>query len=191
MTIRGVFLDRDGTLNEDAVGFASRRKEATLLPGIASAIRKLNEKKIPVIVISNQAGIARGIHSEEDAHRFNESLAKQLAVNNAHVDGWYFCPHHPEGTIARYAISCECRKPKTGLLQRAAREHGVDLSQSVMVGDKATDIEAGHAVGAQTILVQTGQGAREWARWKQDIKPSFVAQDLSDAVEYLFRDMVA
>ncbi|MBI2612536.1 HAD family hydrolase [Candidatus Kaiserbacteria bacterium] len=184
MKLSAVFLDRDGVINED-VGFASRRKEAPLLSGVASAIRLLNEQDIPVFVVSNQAGIARGHHTEDDAHHFNESLAAQLKDEGAHIEDWYFCPHHPEGSIEEYAIDCDCRKPKTGLLERAAKEHGVELSRSVMIGDKMIDIEAGRAVGARTILVLTGQGKREWTAWKADFKPAYVAKDLTGAMAWL------
>ncbi len=147
-----VFLDRDGVLNEDKK-YLSDPKVATLLPGVAKAIKRLNEAGMAVIVVSNQSGVARGFHTEEDIARFNAELVSQLSMEGARVDGWYYCPHLPEGSVSEYAIECDCRKPRSGMLTKAAREHEIDLSRSYMVGDKERDIVAGSSVGAKTILV--------------------------------------
>ncbi len=169
-----VFLDRDGVLNEDKK-FASDSKIAKLLPDVTSAIKRLNEAGMAVIVVSNQSGIARGYHTENDTRAFNAELDAQLRAHGARVDGWYYCPHLPEGAVPAYAMKCDCRKPKSGMLTQAAREHDVDLSKSFMVGDKESDIAAGSAAGAKTILVGD-------AVFDTDPQPSHRAADLSEAV---------
>ncbi|OGG67156.1 hypothetical protein A3C21_04310 [Candidatus Kaiserbacteria bacterium RIFCSPHIGHO2_02_FULL_59_21] len=178
-----IFLDRDGVLNEE-IGYASDPKDLRLITGATAAIRVFNERSIPVVVVSNQSGIARGYHTETDTKRFNAALSKALQKEGAYVDGWYYCPHHPDGK-GEYAKVCDCRKPMPGLLRRAADEMSLDLSRSVVIGDKASDIAAGIAVGCQTVLVLTGHGANEWAVWREDFQPSHVAPDLARATEWL------
>lgn len=170
-----VFLDRDGVLNEDKK-YASDPKIAMLLPGVAGAIKRLNDAGMTVIVVSNQSGVARGYHTEDDVQKFNSSLASQLRVEGARVDAWYYCPHLPEGSVSEFAILCDCRKPKTGMLTKAAREHDIDLSKSYMVGDKERDIVAGATVGAKTILV----GSEE-----SNHSPVHRAKDLAEAAEQI------
>lgn len=170
-----VFLDRDGVLNEDKK-YASDPSVAKLLPGVAGAIRRLNEAGMAAIVVSNQSGVARGFHTEEDVRAFNAALEAELRDAGARVDGWYYCPHLPEGEVDEYAIECDCRKPKSGMLTQAAREHDVDLSKSFMVGDRERDIAAGAAVGVKTILVGEEDSSHA---------PSHHAKDLAEAVEYI------
>lgn len=184
MTISAVFLDRDGVVNEDT-GFANAKEPAPLIAGSAAAIRALNKRGIPVIVVSNQSGIARGFHTEEDTKSFNDSLARNLQAEGASIDGWYFCPHHIEGSVKEYTLECDCRKPKPGLLVRAGKEHGINLSRAVMIGDKQSDIRVGHEIGARTVLVLTGQGEKSKAAWKENYEPTFIARDLREAVELI------
>ncbi len=170
-----VFLDRDGVINEDKK-YASDPKVAVLLPGVAGAIKRLNDAGITTIVVSNQSGVARGYHSEDDVRRFNSTLASQLQEAGARIDGWYYCPHLPGGAILEYAKECECRKPKSGMLTQAAREHNIDFSKSYMVGDKERDIVAGATAGTKTILV----GGEE-----SNHAPGYRARDLADAVDLI------
>jgi D-glycero-D-manno-heptose 1,7-bisphosphate phosphatase len=156
---RGVILDRDGTLIEE-VGYLDRIDRAQLFPYSVDAVRLLNRGGFVVIVVTNQAGIARGFFDEVFVEATHQSLSETLAAGGARVDAFYFCPHHPDGTVASYRQACDCRKPQPGLLRRAAAEHQLDLGRSFVVGDRAHDIAAGVAVGAQGVLVRTGYGDR-------------------------------
>lgn len=183
--IAAVFLDRDGTINEE-FHYTSDPKDLRLIEGVAGAISRLNERSIPVIIISNQSGVARGFHTEAQIEIFHRAISKELKKAGAHIDGFYYCPHHPEGS-GKHAIECDCRKPKPGLLLRAAKEKKLDLSRCVMIGDAARDIEAGIAAGCEkTILVMTGKGVEQWSTWHESFKPTHVAKDLRDAVNWLF-----
>ena len=181
--ISTVFLDRDGTINEDA-GYTSDPGQLHVIPGVAEAIRSLNERSIPVIVVTNQGGVAHGHHTEDDVNDFHKALSSELQKSGAHIDGFYYCPHHPDGK-GEYKKVCDCRKPMPGLLKQAAKEMGIELSRSVMIGDKARDIGAGRAVGCRTVLVKTGHGEKEWAAWHEDFKPDHVARDLAEAIAWL------
>ena len=158
MPVPAVFLDRDGTLIREE-HYLSRPEQVSLLPGAAAAVRTLNEAGMPVVVVTNQAGVARGIFPESRIAEVHARLADLLAVEGARVDAFYHCPHHPSANIDAYRCDCECRKPRPGLLRTAARELGLDLSRSWMVGDKRSDLEAGAAAGCRTVLVRTGYGA--------------------------------
>ncbi len=149
----------------------------------AAAIRRLNDVRLPVVVVTNQSGVGRGIFPESLVHTVHELMTQQLAAAGAHVDGIYYCPHTSED-------ECECRKPKPGLLQRAAREHGLELGRSFVVGDRYRDVELAHGVGSRGILVRTGYGAGEIAShaagWP--VPPDFVADDLAAAVDWILRE---
>ena len=186
MILEAVFADRDGVINEE-VEFLSDPADLRLIPNAAKAIRALNEKKIPVIVVTNQSGIARGYYSESEVDVLHEALSNELLKNGAHIDRFYYCPHHKDGK-GKYAIDCNCRKPLPGMLQKVAKDFNLDLSKCAMVGDKASDIGAGNAVGCQTVLVMTGYGKKNWSSWKETFRPSFIAQDLSEAVSWLLKE---
>ena len=181
-----VFIDRDGTLTEE-VGYVNHPSRLRLLPRSAEAIRRLNEAGIPAVVATNQAGIARGYFSEDVMHAVHERLVEQLKDAGAHLDGLYVCPHHPTEGVAPFRADCDCRKPKPGLLVRAARDLDLDLSRSLMVGDKASDLLVAGPVGARAILVLTGYGRGEWEyrRAHFAVTPDHVAADLLDAVEWV------
>ncbi|MCK5732866.1 MAG: HAD family hydrolase [Candidatus Latescibacteria bacterium] len=187
----GVFLDRDGTINEDPSGYIGDPEQVVLFPGAASAIRKLGELNLRVMVVTNQAGVARGCHGEEDVRRTNERMAKLLAREGARVDGFYTCPHHVEGVVSRYRIVCACRKPEPGMLLRAASDFGVDPAGSDIVGDALSDMLAGDRVGAKKVLVLTGRGreSRTQNEETQDVQMDYVARDLSDAVRWIAEDL--
>ncbi len=179
-----VFLDRDGVINEE-LNYLSSPAQLKLLPGAAQAIQKLNRQRIPVIVVSNQAGVARGFFSEEEVQRIHERLSDLLSREAAHIDRYYYCPHHPTEGIGPYRIDCECRKPKPGLLLKAGSEMGLNLEQSYLIGDNVTDVEAGLRAGVKSILVLTGYGESLWRSWPAPFQPHYVAHDLGEAVNWI------
>jgi D-glycero-D-manno-heptose 1,7-bisphosphate phosphatase len=154
---KAAFLDRDGTVTKGVAYYLTKPSQVELEVGAAEAIRLLRRNDYLIVVITNQAGVARGLLTEQDLAAINDEMLKQLAAQGAQVEGVYCCPHHPEGFIERYSIECECRKPKPGLLLRAAQDLGIDLNSSVMVGDAERDVLAGMAVGCETFLVNSGR----------------------------------
>lgn len=178
-----VFLDRDGTLCEE-MGYLNHLSRVRMFPYAAAAVRRLNDKELPVIVVTNQSGVARGIFPESLVRDVHELMSGELARGGAHVDGIYYCSHRSED-------NCNCRKPRTGLLEKAALEHRLDLSGSFVVGDRYADIEMTHCAGARAILVLTGYGRGEYefhrARWPR--QPEFVAEDLTQAVDWILEEL--
>jgi D-glycero-D-manno-heptose 1,7-bisphosphate phosphatase len=153
-----VFLDRDGTLIED-VGYLDAIDRIAVFPWSVDAVRALNRAGLPVVVVTNQSGIARGLFSCETVGAVHDEISRRFADGHARVDAYYYCPHHPRGTVAEYARECDCRKPGCGLVERAARDLNLDLARSFVVGDQWTDIALAHAVNARGIFVRTGRGA--------------------------------
>jgi len=181
--LRGaVFLDRDGTICEE-MGYVNHVDRLRIFPFAAEAIRRLNEAGIPVIVLTNQSGVARNIFPESLVHEVHKKMISELAAGGAHVEGIYFCPHKTED-------ACECRKPNPGLLDRAAREHALDLAASWVVGDRYADLEMAYAAGGRGILVMTGYGRGEYAlhhaKWPR--QPDALAADLTEAVRRILND---
>jgi histidinol-phosphate phosphatase family protein len=174
-----VFLDRDGTINEDT-GYIGSPGEVVLIQGSARAINALNLAKVRVIVISNQSGVGRGLFADKDVQAVNARLDELIAAAGGRVDAYYYCPHLPEE-------NCECRKPAQGLIRKAAGEHGIELKNSYVVGDKASDIELARGAGASGVLVKTGKGRETALDLK--IQPDFVAEDLAGAVEWILEDL--
>ena len=181
-----VFLDRDGTINEQ-MGYVNHLSRFQLLPGVARAIRSLNEAGLPVVVVTNQSGLARGYFPESLLEAVHAELHRLLAREGAHLDGLYICPHHPEAREERFRLDCDCRKPRTGLLERAAAELGLDLGRSYMGGDRWSDLRCGAAVGATTVLVLTGYGRGDAAYVGpgQTVQPDHVAEDLEAAARWI------
>lgn len=153
-----------------------------MFPFAAGTIRRLNEARLPVIVVTNQSGVGRGYFPESLVQTVHELMTQQLSVGGAHVDAIYYCPHTSED-------ECECRKPKPGMLERAAREHDLDLRRSFVVGDRYGDIELAHRAGARGILVRSGYGESELAGQSADwpAPPDFIANDLAAAVDWILR----
>lgn len=180
---RAVFLDRDGVIIQEPPHYAHELSQLELIPKSADAIRLLNENGFVVIVTSNQAGIAHGYYQEEDAILFHQAMKENLAKEGAYIDAIYYCPHHPEAKIERYRLDCNCRKPKPGMLTRAAKELNIDLKQSYVIGDKLSDIEAGKRAGCKTTMVRTGHGVEELK--SNEIDCDYVANDLHDAVQHI------
>jgi D-glycero-D-manno-heptose 1,7-bisphosphate phosphatase len=184
--VPGVFLDRDGTICEE-VGYVNHIDRCALLPRSAEAIRLLNEAGIPVAIVTNQAGVARGYFREELIHEVHTRVRSLLAAQGAHVGAIYFCPHHPTAGEPPYRQDCSCRKPKPGLILRGAQELGIDLARSFMVGDSARDVQAAAAAGVTSVLVLTGYGRGEWEHQPERFatRPAHVAADLLEAVRWI------
>ena len=183
------FLDRDGTLNVD-VGYPDSLEKIVLIPGAVEAVRLLNRAGYAVVVVSNQSGVARGYFDEARVQAINRGVAEMFAQAGARIDGFYYCPHLPEAAVARYRRACDCRKPAPGMLQKAVREMHLDLTRSLIIGDKYSDIAAGKALGLQAVLVRTGEGARQHARYGADDaipQPDYIADDVLAAVRWLLK----
>jgi len=179
---KAVFLDRDGTIVED-VGYLNDPADLKFIPGSIEAIKKLNQAGFKVVVITNQAGVARGLITENMLQTIDKTLHKWILSGDAHLDGLYYCPHHPEHGSYPYKQACECRKPHPGLLKKAERDLKIDLSKSFMVGDKSSDIEAGKTAGTKTVFVTTGKGQKEKNELKE--QPNHIAANLSQAVDWI------
>jgi len=176
-----VFLDRDGTIAEE-VGYLNHASRFRMFPFVAGAVRRLNEANLPVIIVTNQSGVGRGYFPESLVHTVNELMTQQLAEAGVKIDAIYYCPHTS-------AENCSCRKPKTGMLERAAKEHGLDVQRSYVVGDRYGDMELARNARARSILVRTGYGAGElaWHAAKWPLQPDFVAEDLAQATDWILR----
>ncbi|HET6575369.1 MAG TPA: HAD family hydrolase [Fimbriiglobus sp.] len=178
-----VFLDRDGTLIEEA-NYLSRVEQVRLIPGAAEAVRRVNAVGARVVVVTNQAGVARGYYPEDRVAAVHAHLSAVLGEQGARVDAYYYCPHHATEGIGAFRIECDCRKPKPGMLRAAARDLGLDLSRSWMIGDKVCDLEAGAAAGCRTVLVRTGYGAAVVGPLPADeLRLAGVVPDLPAAIE--------
>ncbi|WP_022942514.1 D-glycero-beta-D-manno-heptose 1,7-bisphosphate 7-phosphatase [Psychromonas hadalis] len=158
---RAIFLDRDGVINVDK-GYVSVVDDFEFIDGVIEALQALKEKGYLLVVITNQSGIARGYFSEEQFHTLTEWMDWSLANRGVDLDGIYYCPHHAEHGIGEYKVDCDCRKPKAGMLNEAIEALGIDVTQSILVGDKVSDIQAGIAAGIKTnYLVRTGKEITE------------------------------
>lgn len=179
---KAIFLDRDGTINE-YVGFLRKEEDFRLIPGVSEAIKKINNSGYLAIVVTNQPVIARGEVTEEELEEIHKKMETLLGLDGAYIDDIYYCPHHPdkgfEGEIPELKIECDCRKPKTGMLEKAAREHNIDLSSSIMIGDSTLDIKMAENAGMQSVLLKTGQKGEDG---KYEVSPTLIAEDLNDAI---------
>ena len=177
-----IFLDRDGTINED-IGYVSSPEELIIYPFAARAIRLINEAGLKVVIITNQSGVARQLYDEAMLAAIHERLVDELGRDGARVEAIYYCPHHPRIGNGQYRRLCECRKPNPGMLRQAAREHDIDLAASYVVGDKASDMNMAANAGARGALVLTGYGRETLAnRDHWPCAPEIIADDLFDAV---------
>ena len=181
---RAVFLDRDGTLIEEA-GYLDRLDRVVFFPFSVDAVRVLNRAGFKVVVITNQAGIARGIVRESFVAEAHGHIAKRLEAGGAKIDGFYYCPHYPDGVVEQYRQVCDCRKPQPGLLRRAAADMDVDLARSFVVGDRWHDVGAARAVGARGVLLRTGLGRGEEARPEAGTTADAIVDTLADAVAWI------
>ncbi len=188
---RAIFLDRDGTLNEE-VGYLRTLADLHFCAGAVEAVRRINEAGWLALVLTNQSGVARGLFTEAVVGEVHAEMQRQLQCAGARLDAFYVCPHllleHAEGSEAlrHYRIECDCRKPKPGLIVQAANDFNIDIARSFVIGDRYRDVEMGHNAGAQSVLVLTGYGRAEYAqrtRWPR--QPEFVAADLLHAVKWI------
>lgn len=181
--MRAIFLDKDGTLVEN-VPYNVNPELLQLSWHAGQALQVLQGLGYKLIVVTNQAGIAKGLFTETALDLLHHRLCELLAQYGVKLDGFYYCPHSPDGVVSRYAISCMCRKPMPGMLQHAAQEHGIDLQQSWMIGDILHDIEAGRRAGCRTVLIDNGNET-EW-KLSPLRTPHMTAPDL-----YAATDMIA
>lgn len=181
-----IFMDRDGTINEQR-GYINHLSRFVLLPGVTEAVRLLNENNFLTIIVSNQSGVARGYFPIDLVDKVHASLRATLKEKGAIIDGIFFCPHYPRGAVERYNSECGCRKPATGLIEKARDSFDIDMSSSYVVGDRHTDIELAHRSNLKGILVETGYGLGdiEYIIPNKPIKPIYIARDLLDAARWI------
>lgn len=183
MKRRAVFMDRDGTISEE-VGYVNHPARYRVFPFSADAVRLLNSHDWLAILVTNQAGVARGYFTEDLIGEVHGVLLRELERGGAHLDAIYYCAHHPSVGEEPYRSDCDCRKPRPGLIRRAEEEFGIDLTRSWMIGDRYSDIVLAHNAGVRSAFVLTGYGRGEWeyqrAAWKH--QPDMVAEDLLEAV---------
>ncbi|MEO0558039.1 MAG: HAD family hydrolase [Bacteroidota bacterium] len=175
-----VFLDRDGVLNEES-GYVHRIDEVTWIPGSLDAVRRLHEAGFVLILVTNQAGVARGLYTEADVQALHRWMDDAIQRAGGRIDAWYYNPTHPEGTVPRYAIKHPDRKPGTGMFERALREHGIDPMRSFMVGDKTSDLIPARQLELVNILVRTGHGPDHLELAPADV----VVDDLAAAADWI------
>ena len=186
----GVFLDRDGTLSRE-IGYILEIDKFSLYDYSVESVKKLNSLGVKVIVVTNQACVARGLCSEETVQSVNQRMIDLLEKEDAYLDDVFFCPHHTEGTVDEYTIDCSCRKPKTGMIFEAVKKYDIEISESFVVGDKISDIQMGFNAGARTILLLTGHGrsALDEIRENSLIMPHFTAENLLEASDIIYREV--
>ena len=179
-------MDRDGTLNEQ-MGYINHISRFILLPGAAEAIRLLNTHDHLAIIISNQSGIARGYFPIELVNQVHDRMRTLLKKEGARIDGIFFCPHHRMGIVPEYSVTCDCRKPETGLITKACNAFDIDMANSYVIGDRQTDIELAHKAKLKAILVSTGYGLGEIDHVlpHSDLKPAYIARDLLHGVRWI------
>ena len=175
--IEAVFLDRDGVITEDG-DYLNAPEDVRLIPGAVAAIGSLNDKNYLLIVITNQAAIAKGMTTQEAVEETHREIQRRLQRAGAHIDAFYYCPHHPEGRVKKHVRQCDCRKPEVGMIQEAIKDHHIAMEGSFLVGDKTSDVLAGKRMGLTTILVRTGYGGSDAL---YDVVPDFVADNLTAA----------
>lgn len=183
-----VFLDRDGTICEE-VGYVNHVDRIQVYPYAASAIRKLNRAGFPVIVVTNQSGVGRGYFSERLVRQAHAKIAKELAAEGARVDAFYYCPHHPTGTVKEYRKDCRCRKPSSGMAEDAAKRFHLDLKSSFVVGDSYRDMRLAFNIGARSIMLMTGYGKGEYVHKRKEWPrmPEMIAANLKEAVQKILK----
>lgn len=181
-----VFLDRDGTVIEE-VGYLDNIGQLKLIPGTARAIGLLNKAGIPVIMITNQSGVARGYFSESLVEQLHQRLNELLEAESAYLDAIYYCPHHPTKGTGPYRRACNCRKPHPGMVEQAIDDLQLGKRRLFVVGDKCVDMELANQIRAEGILVLTGYGkkAQEQLEQKTGTRPAFIAIDLLQAVQWI------
>ena len=186
-----VFIDRDGTINEQ-MGYVNHISRFVLLPGAAEGIRLLNRLQYLAIIVSNQSGVARGYFPMALVDRVHAHMKDLLAKEGANIDGIFFCPHYPRGIVPEYSVECDCRKPATGLVQKACEKFDIDMKNSYVIGDRCSDIELAERSNLQGIMVTTGYGLGdiEYVLPYRPFKPLHIAKDLLHAVRWVIEQGV-
>jgi D-glycero-D-manno-heptose 1,7-bisphosphate phosphatase len=186
-----VFFDRDGTLNVEA-GYIREVNNLVLAEGAAVAVKKLNDLDILCILVTNQTGAARGYYPESHIHALHERLVNLLAEQQAHLDEIYYCPHYEQGIVQQYSFACQCRKPEPGMIKAAMVDYPeIDLKNSYVVGDKATDVDLAVNAGCKSVLLTTGYGKQVLEGTYQELKnkPDFIANSITEAVDWIIKDI--
>jgi D-glycero-D-manno-heptose 1,7-bisphosphate phosphatase len=186
---RALFIDRDGTISEE-IGYVNHPSRYKVFPYAAEAIRMLNERDWLAILVTNQAGVARGYFTEDLIGAVHNLLNEELAENGARLDAIYYCAHHSSVGVAPYRMNCDCRKPKPGLIHRAADEYNIDLTRSWMVGDRYSDIELARNAGVRSAFVLSGYGRGEWEYQRRawQYEPDLIAENLLEVVKAVTSD---
>jgi D-glycero-D-manno-heptose 1,7-bisphosphate phosphatase len=187
MNKRAVFIDRDGTLNEDA-GYPGDFEKIGIYPESFEAVRRLNRAGLLAIVVTNQSGVGRGYFNEADVAVIHEKMRAAFAARGARLDAVYYCPHFVGSPIPAYDVVCDCRKPNAGLARRAAADFGIDLGHSYVIGDKTDDVAFGLKIGATPVLVRTGAGRDAVRRLReQGLAPGHTAANILTAARWIIR----
>jgi D-glycero-D-manno-heptose 1,7-bisphosphate phosphatase len=186
MSNGAVFLDRDGTINEE-MGYINHPNRFIIFPYVAESIKIFNHLKMKVIVVTNQSGVARGYFTESLVIDLHEKLKKDMSEQGAKIDAIYYCPHHPKEGQGTYKQDCECRKPKTGMVLKAIKEHKIDLQKSYMIGDRFKDILFARNLNMKSGLVLTGYGRGEYTfdKDKWEYQPDFLGENLLDVARQI------
>ena len=186
---RAVFIDRDGTISEE-VGYINHPSRFRVFPYSAAAIKLLNDSGWLAIVVTNQAGVARGYFAEDMIQTVHDALKQEMAGTDARIDAIYYCAHHPSVGEPPYRIDCDCRKPKPGLIRRAAEEFDIDLARSWMIGDRYSDIELARNAGINAAFVMSGYGRGEWEHQRHNWahQPDLTANHLLEAVKRIVEE---
>ena len=181
MKNKAVFIDRDGTINVN-VEYLDNPDNFKMYPRVAEGIKLLQNNDFKIIVITNQSGIARGYFSEKTLEKIHQKMKNELSKKGASIDALYYCPHHPDD-------DCNCRKPKTGLFERAIRDFDIDLNNSYIIGDRMIDVEAGHKIGLKTILVPEKKELVKREMNESDINPDFMCDDFYSGVKWIINNL--
>ncbi len=188
LSMKAVFLDRDGTINHEEPNYLLDLKKLKIFEESFQAIQLLNQHGFKTIVVTNQSCVGRGLLEECDLQKINTLLKQKLAQRKAILDSIYYCPHHPQD-------QCQCRKPKLGMFEQAVKDHHISLKKSFVIGDREFDVHAGKAAGCKTILVLTGAGKQTLEHLKktpeENNQPDFVATDILEATHWLIRQPLA
>ena len=179
-----VFLDRDGTLNVDA-GYLDRKERLMLFPWSLDSVRLLRRAGYAVVVVTNQSGVGRGMIEESFVEEVHQIIQSRLVDIGEKLDGHYYCPHEPSASVEAFRVDCDCRKPKPGLVTRAARDLGLDVERSIVVGDKWSDIGLAKQTGARGVLVRTGYGRSQEKNRQEGLSADAVVDTLMDAVNWI------
>jgi len=186
MKTGAVFLDRDGTINEE-VGYINHPDQLVIFPFVSEGIRIINNLGLKVIIVTNQSGIARGYFNESQLKKIHRHMIDILKDDGARIDGIYYCPHHPLEGKGQYLIECNCRKPKPGMITQAAKDHQIDLKNSYMVGDRFNDIRFAKRMNLKSAFVMTGYGQEEYTYHREEwpFMPDIIGETVFDIVKQI------